>query len=192
MCVCVWMYIYINRYMWFYIYMCVCVWHVWRDVKLLLFSSSPPFLLQGHWALLGKLSAMKLCLGVGCEVWSTSCTCLVRHGRRRTQLGDHRRTWATSSQLVVDSCLSSRPGRMLVAAGGTYLLHVSPSFHHLLVCWFRDSVPNWSLWRSSSNQVCYPWWLRQGAMDPCGGNPWWENDDRSTFEFTYLISNSFK
>ena len=57
---------------------------------------------------------------------------------------------------------------------------------------FRDSVPNRSLWRSSSNQVCYPWWLRQGAMDPFGGNPWRENDDRSTSEFTILISNSIK
>ena len=39
---------------------------------------------------------------MGGEVRSTSCTCLVRHGRRRTQLGDHRRTWATESQLVSD------------------------------------------------------------------------------------------
>ena len=77
----------------------------------------------------------------------------------------------------------------------SYRLSSEPAwrnFHLDLVVVFWDSVSSWSLWRSCSNQVCFPWWLRQGAMDPWGGNPWRENVDRSTFEFTYLISNSFK
>ena len=56
------------------------------------------------------------------------------------------------------------------------------------VCCFWDSVPIGSLWRSCSYQVCFPWWLRQGAMDPYGGNPRWENVDRSAlWIYTFIL-----
>ena len=43
---------------------------------------------QGHWALLGKLSAAKLCLGMGSEV-STSCTCWSAMGVCGRSLGTY-------------------------------------------------------------------------------------------------------
>ena len=55
-------------------------------------------------------------------------------------------------------------------------------------CWFWDSVPIGSLRRSCSYQVCFPWWLRHGAMDPYGGNPRWENVDRSDLRiYTFIL-----
>lgn len=47
---------------------CVCVWNFSREGKLV------P-LMQGQWALLGKPSATKQCLGRGSTTWPVMCTC---------------------------------------------------------------------------------------------------------------------